>query len=96
MVLHQEPSGSVIPDVHRKMAREEGKLVVGSHRSAEQVGGYRDRALEACAAWPRWVMGLPYLIPLSGRPIGGKNTANVGILWLDGSRPRVAEGVAKG
>ena len=78
------------------MAREEGKLVVGSHRSAEQVGGYRDRALEACAAWPRWVMGLPYLLPPSGRPVGGKNATDVGILRPDGSRPRVIGGVAKG
>ena len=37
MVLHQEPSGGVIPVVHRKKAGEEGKLVVGSCRSAEQV-----------------------------------------------------------
>ena len=28
----------------------------------------------------RWVVGLPYLLPLSGRPIGRENTADVGIL----------------
>ena len=47
---------------------------MGSRRSVEQVGGYRVRASEACAAWPRWVAGLPYLLPPLGRPVGGKNT----------------------
>ena len=96
MVLHQEPSRGVIPDIYRKKAGEEGELVVGSRRSAEQVGSYRDRASEACVAWPRRVVGLPYLLPPSGRPVGRENAADVGILWPDGSRPCVARGVAKG
>ena len=96
MVLHQEPNESAIPDVYQKKAREEGELIVGSHRSAEQVGGYRDGALKACVAWPHRVAGLPYLLPSSGRPVGGKNAADVGVLWPNGSRPRVAGGVTKG
>ena len=44
MVLHQELGRSAIPDVHWKKAGEEGKLVVGSCRSAEQIGGYRGGA----------------------------------------------------
>ena len=73
-----------------------GELVVGSRQSAEQVGDYRDEVLEACVAWPRPVAGLPYFLPASGHPVGGENVANVGILWPDGSRPRVSEGVVKG
>ena len=74
VVLHQEPGGGTIPDVHRGEAGEEGKLVMGSYPSAEQAGDHRDGASEARAAWPRWVAGLPYLLSPSDRPVGGENT----------------------
>ena len=96
MVLHQEPNKGVIPDVYWKKAREEGEPVMGSYQSIEQIRGYRDGALEACAPWPRWVAGLPYLLPPSGHPIGGEKAADVGVLRPDGSRLRVARGVAEG
>ena len=96
MAWQVEPGGGAIPNVHRGEAGEEGKLVVGSHRLAEQVGNYQDGALEARAAWPRRVAGLQYLFPLSGFPVCGENTADVGILRPGGYRPRVAGEVAKG
>ena len=96
VVLHQEPGGGAIPDVHRRETGEEGKLVMGSYPSVEQAGDHRDGASEARAVWPRWVTGLPYLLPPLGRPIGGENMVDVGILRLDESRPRIAGGVIKG
>ena len=96
MVLHQELGGGVIPDIHRGEVREEGKLVMGSCPSVEQARDHRDGASEAHAAWPRWVAGLPYLLPPLGHPIGGENATDVGILRSDGSLPRVAGGVVKG
>ena len=85
-----------IPDIHRGEAGEEGKLVMGSCPSIEQARDHRDRASEARAAWPRWVAGLPYILPPLGHPVGGENTVDVGILQPDGSRPRIAGGVVKG
>ena len=96
VVLHQELSGGAIPVVHQKKAGEEGKLVVGSCRLVEQVRGYLGGASEACAAWPRWVAGLPYLLPPLSCPISGEKAADMGVLWPDGSRSRVAGGVAEG
>jgi len=85
VVLHQEPGGGTIPDVHQGEAGEAGKLVVGSCSSVEQARDHRDKASEGRAAWPRWVVGLPYLLPLSGRSVGEENAADMGILWPDGS-----------
>ena len=96
VVLHQEPDGGAIPDVHRGEAEEEGKLVVGSCLSVEQAGNHRDGASKARAAWPQQIAGLPYLFPLSGHLVGGENVTDVGILWPNGSRPHVARGVVKG
>ena len=85
MVLYPKPSGGAIPNVYRGEAEEEGKLDVGSFPSTEKAGDHRASALEARAKWPRWVVGLPHLLPPSGCPAGGKDVADVGILWPDGS-----------
>ena len=69
---------------------------MGSRASAEQAVDYQDGASEARVAWPRWVVGLPYLLPPSGRPIGEENVTDVGKLQPDGSRLRVTGGVVKG
>ena len=81
MVLHQEPSGGAIPAIHRKKAEEAGELVVGSLQSIEEAGGHRGRASEASAAWPRWAVGLPHLLPPSSHLAGGAEVADVGVLW---------------
>ena len=96
VVLHQEPDGGAIPNVHRGEAGEEEKLVVGSYPLVEQARDHRDGASEARAAWHRWVAGLPYLLPSLGRPVGRENMADVGILWPNGTQPRVTRGVVKG
>ena len=80
MVLYQEPSGGVVPNVYRGEAGEEGKLEVGSFPLTEKAGDHRARALEAHAEWPRWVVGFPHLLPPSGCLAGGKDAADVGIL----------------
>jgi len=85
MVLYQEPSGGAVPDVYRGEAKEEEKLDVGSFPSIEKASDHRAEASEAHAEWPQWVAGLPHLLPLLSCPIGGKEAANVGILWPDGS-----------
>jgi len=97
MVLHQEPDGGAIPAFYRYEAREAGELVMGPHQPVEQEArDYWAEASEAGAAGTQWGVSVSHLLPPSGRPVGGKNAADVGILQPDGSRPRVAGGVAKG
>ena len=67
------------------VAGEEGKLDVGSFLSIEKARYHQAEASEAHVEWPRWVAGLPHLLPLSGCPTRGKEAADVGILWPDGS-----------
>ena len=46
VVLHKEPDGGVVPDVHQKETEEAGELVMGPLQPAEQAGDHRGGAPE--------------------------------------------------